>query len=168
MKIYERIKNQEVAFWAAIGTIMLVQAPHLMMVFKEMSQFSSPFNWFHSVAYAVFVDLGVLFFAVRGKKLQTILFMTASAVITLRYYWEHVEGDWFNYVTVILMGVIPSVIVYFVSEELNEKQFSKDDVDAKILSMKKDGKTYREIMDELKDHKVSTNRISRVIKDAGI
>lgn len=159
--IAEIVKQDIVAFVSAIGTIILVQAPHLGVVFSQMSQFEEPWSYVHGVAYAISIDLGVLFFAVRGKVLQTVIFMIISAIITVRYYIDFIlEADWFGILSMILIGITPSILVFFISTELDVKEESVDD---KILKLRNGGYTYDQIVNELKDFKVSKDRINKVI-----
>lgn len=155
----ERIRNEATAFYAAIGVIMLVQGPHLAYVWYEASHFEMNFiRVAVSVSSAIFFDLGVLFFAVRGRTLPTMLFMISSAVITIRYYLtEIVEGNWINAVSLILMAIVPALLIYFISEELNTtekdvvnkevKENLKEAKIAKIIQLRKEGATWSEIQD---------------------
>ena len=158
MNFTELIRNEKTAFWSAIGVIMLVQMPHLGFVWYQDSLFE--LQWMKiaiSAFSAIFFDLGVLFFAVRGKILPTVIFMVSSAVITVRYYWEKILADGFTFgsVTLVLMAAIPALLIYFISHELNtdEKDFIERDVQenlkeakiAKIRQLRAEGATWNEI-----------------------
>ena len=87
MKLIKGIKSNTTAFITAVSVILFVQVPHLTMVFAGLSELPQVYAYIHGSLYAVSVDLGVLFFAVRGKTLQTIIFMVVSALITVEYYY---------------------------------------------------------------------------------
>jgi uncharacterized membrane protein YjfL (UPF0719 family) len=80
--------------------------------------------------YAISVDLGVLFFAVRGKVIQTIIFMIVSALITLEYYYEEIvekltEGNYLIALVIVMVAIAPSILIYFISEEMKVKRRKK-------------------------------------------
>jgi len=67
-----------------------------------------------------------LFFAVRGKTLQTIIFMFVSALITVEYYYLEVvnrigEQNYLGALIIILVAITPSILIYFISEEMKIK-----------------------------------------------
>ena len=86
MKLIKDLKSNKTAFITAISVIVFVQVPHLMIVFSSLSELPENGALVHGSLYALSVDLGVLFFAVRGKTVQTVIFMVISALITVEYY----------------------------------------------------------------------------------
>jgi len=126
MKLIKAIKSNTTAFITAVSVIMFVQVPHLMIVFAGLSELPELYAYIHGGLYAVSVDLGVLFFAVRGKTLQTIIFMVVSALITVEYYYLEVvnrigEQNYLGALIIILVAITPSILIYFISEEMKIK-----------------------------------------------
>tara|TARA_X000001382_G_C3106419_1_gene158440 strand:+ start:90 stop:488 length:399 start_codon:yes stop_codon:yes gene_type:complete len=126
MKLIKAIKSNTTAFITAVSIIMFVQVPHLMIVFAGLSELPELYAYIHGGLYAVSVDLGVLFFAVRGKTLQTIIFMFVSALITVEYYYLEVvnrigEQNYLGALIIILVAITPSILIYFISEEMKIK-----------------------------------------------
>jgi len=85
------------------------------------------YAYIHGALYALSVDLGVLFFAVRGKTLQTIIFMVASALITIEYYYNEIqekvaEQNYLGALIIVIVAIAPSILIYFISEEMKEKR----------------------------------------------
>jgi len=127
MKLIKSIKSNTTAFITAVSVIMFVQVPHLMIVFAGLSELPELYAYIHGALYAVSVDLGVLFFAVRGKTLQTVIFMIVSALITVEYYYAEVVGrileeSYLGALIIILVAITPSILIYFISEEMKEKR----------------------------------------------
>lgn len=127
MKLIRAIKHNTTAFITAVCVILFVQVPHLMVVFAGLSELPEIYAYIHGALYAVSVDLGVLFFAVRGKVLQTIIFMLVSALITLEYYYEEItekisEGNYLIASVIVCVAVAPSILIYFISEEMKTKK----------------------------------------------
>jgi len=126
MKLIKAIKSNTTAFITAVSVIMFVQVPHLMIVFAGLSELPELYAYIHGGLYAVSVDLGVLFFAVRGKTLQTIIFMVVSALITIEYYYLEIaerigEQNYLGALIIILVAITPSILIYFISEEMKIK-----------------------------------------------
>ncbi len=126
MKLIKAIKSNTTAFITAVSVIMFVQVPHLMIVFAGLSELPELYAYIHGGLYAVSVDLGVLFFAVRGKTLQTIIFMVVSALITVEYYYLEVverigSQNYLGALIIILVAITPSILIYFISEEMKIK-----------------------------------------------
>jgi hypothetical protein len=127
MKLIKAIKSNTTAFITAVSVIMFVQVPHLMIVFAGLSELPELYAYIHGGLYAVSVDLGVLFFAVRGKTLQTIIFMFVSALITIEYYYLEIaerigEQNYLGALIIILVAITPSILIYFISEEMKERK----------------------------------------------
>ena len=127
MKLIKSIKSNTTAFITAVSVIMFVQVPHLMIVFAGLSELPELYAYIHGALYAVSVDLGVLFFAVRGKTLQTVIFMVVSALITIEYYYAEVveritEQSYLGALIIVLVAITPSILIYFISEEMKEKR----------------------------------------------
>ena len=178
----EKFRSQITAFIAAIAVIIVVQTPHLAWVFSSLSELPDYWPILHGVAYALAVDLGILYFAVKGKREITLFFMFMSGAGTVFYYWDKVleamaEGDWFRFIVIILFGIAPAVIVYFTSEEFADTEdnsvgqpdefLSKDQwqekIDSQIIQMKNSGHSY----DEIQKHMgVGRTRIAEVLKEA--
>ncbi len=126
MKLIKAIKSNTTAFITAVSVIIFVQVPHLMIVFAGLSELPELYAYIHGGLYAVSVDLGVLFFAVRGKTLQTIIFMVVSALITVEYYYLEVverigSQNYLGALIIILVAITPSILIYFISEEMKIK-----------------------------------------------
>lgn len=127
MNLIKLIKSNTTAFITAVSVIMFVQVPHLMIVFASLSELPELYAYIHGGLYAVSVDLGVLFFAVRGKTLQTIIFMIVSALITIEYYYSEitskmVEQNYLVALIIVLVAITPSILIYFISEEMKERK----------------------------------------------
>ena len=127
MKLIKAIKSNTTAFITAVSVIMFVQVPHLMIVFAGLSELPELYAYIHGALYAVSVDLGVLFFAVRGKTFQTVIFMIVSALITVEYYYAEVveritEQSYLGALIIVLVAITPSILIYFISEEMKEKR----------------------------------------------
>ena len=127
MNLIKLIKSNTTAFITAVSVIMFVQVPHLMIVFAGLSELPELYAYIHGGLYAVSVDLGVLFFAVRGKTLQTVIFMIVSALITIEYYYSEitskmVEQNYLVALIIVLVAITPSILIYFISEEMKEKK----------------------------------------------
>jgi hypothetical protein len=84
--ILQVIKDEKTALYSALGVVLLVQAPHLAKVFAGLTEFTPIFGYLHGTAFAVSLDLGILFFAIRGRVMQTTVFMVCSALVTVKYY----------------------------------------------------------------------------------
>ena len=130
MNLIKAIKHNTTAFITAVCVIIFVQVPHLMVVFAGLSELPTTYAYIHGALYAVSVDLGVLFFAVRGKVIQTIIFMIVSALITLEYYYEEIvdkltEGNYLIALVIVLVAIAPSILIYFISEEMKVKRRRK-------------------------------------------
>lgn len=130
MKLIKAIKHNTTAFIVAVCVIVFVQVPHLMVVFAGLSELPITYAYIHGALYAVSVDLGVLFFAVRGKVIQTVIFMIVSALITIEYYYEEIiskinEGNYLIAIVIILVAITPSILIYFISEEMKVKKRKK-------------------------------------------
>ena len=130
MNIIKAIKHNTTAFITAVCVILFVQAPHLMMVFKGLSELPPLYAYIHGALYAISVDLGVLFFAVRGKVIQTIIFMIVSALITLEYYYDEIiqkinDGNYLIALVIVCVAIAPSILIYFISEEMKIKKRGK-------------------------------------------
>lgn len=127
MNLIKLIKSNTTAFITAVSVIMFVQVPHLMIVFAGLSELPELYAYIHGGLYAVSVDLGVLFFAVRGKTLQTVIFMIVSALITIEYYYSEitskmVEQNYLVALIIVLVAITPSILIYFISEEMKERK----------------------------------------------
>lgn len=127
MKLLKAIRSTSTAFITAVSIILFVQVPHLTIVFAYISELPNHWAYIHGALYAISVDLGVLFFAVRGKTMQTVIFMLMSAVITLDYYYKEAmlrisESNYLGAFIVFLVSVAPSVLIYFISEEMKTKK----------------------------------------------
>lgn len=127
MNLIKLIKSNTTAFITAVSVIMFVQVPHLMIVFASLSELPELYAYIHGGLYAVSVDLGVLFFAVRGKTLQTVIFMIVSALITIEYYYSEitskmVEQNYLVALIIVLVAITPSILIYFISEEMKERK----------------------------------------------
>lgn len=127
MKLLKAIRSTSTAFITAVSIILFVQVPHLTIVFAYISELPNYWAYIHGALYAISVDLGVLFFAVRGKTMQTVIFMLMSAVITLDYYYKEAmlrisESNYLGAFIVFLVSVAPSVLIYFISEEMKTKR----------------------------------------------
>ena len=123
MKLIKAIKHNTTAFITAVSVILFVQVPHLTVVFASISELPEVYAYIHGALYALSVDLGVLFFAVRGKVMQTIIFMVVSALITVEYYYVEVlvrlsEKNFLGALIIILVAIAPSILIYFISEEM--------------------------------------------------
>lgn len=123
MKLIKAIKHNTTAFITAVSVILFVQVPHLTVVFASISELPEIYAYIHGALYALSVDLGVLFFAVRGKVMQTIIFMVVSALITVEYYYGEVlvrlsEKNFLGALIIILVAIAPSILIYFISEEM--------------------------------------------------
>jgi hypothetical protein len=130
MKLIKSIKSNTTAFITAVCVIIFVQVPHLMVVFAGLSELPTTYAYVHGALYAVSVDLGVLFFAVRGKVVQTIIFMIVSALITLEYYYDEImskvgEANYLIATVIVLVAITPSILIYFISEEMKIKRRKK-------------------------------------------
>jgi|14_taG_2_1085336.scaffolds.fasta_scaffold152640_1 hypothetical protein len=126
MKLIKAIKHNTTAFITAVSVILFVQVPHLTVVFASISELPEVYAYIHGALYALSVDLGVLFFAVRGKVMQTIIFMVVSALITVEYYYGEVlvrlsEKNFLGALIIILVAIAPSILIYFISEEMRVK-----------------------------------------------
>lgn len=126
MKLIKAIKHNITAFITAVSVILFVQVPHLTVVFASISELPEVYAYIHGALYALSVDLGVLFFAVRGKVMQTIIFMVVSALITVEYYYGEVlvrlsEKNFLGALIIILVAIAPSILIYFISEEMRVK-----------------------------------------------
>lgn len=126
MKLIKAIKHNTTAFITAVSVILFVQVPHLTVVFASISELPEIYAYIHGALYALSVDLGVLFFAVRGKVMQTIIFMVVSALITVEYYYGEVlvrlsEKNFLGALIIILVAIAPSILIYFISEEMRVK-----------------------------------------------
>jgi uncharacterized membrane protein YjfL (UPF0719 family) len=98
-----------------------------MVVFASLSELPITYAYLHGALYAISVDLGVLFFAVRGKVIQTIIFMIVSALITLEYYYDEItekinEGNYLIALVIVCVAIAPSILIYFISEEMKVKR----------------------------------------------
>jgi uncharacterized membrane protein YjfL (UPF0719 family) len=127
MGIIKAIKHNTTAFITAVCVILFVQVPHLMVVFASLSELPITYAYLHGALYAISVDLGVLFFAVRGKVIQTIIFMIVSALITLEYYYDEItekinEGNYLIALVIVCVAIAPSILIYFISEEMKVKR----------------------------------------------
>jgi hypothetical protein len=127
MKLIRAIKHNTTAFITAVCVILFVQVPHLMVVFAGLSELPEVYAYIHGALYALSVDLGVLFFAVRGKVIQTIIFMVVSALITLEYYYEEIvtrmgSQNYLGALIILLVAIAPSILIYFISEEMKTKR----------------------------------------------
>jgi len=123
VKLIKAIKHNTTAFITAVSVILFVQVPHLTVVFASISELPEIYAYIHGALYALSVDLGVLFFAVRGKVMQTIIFMVVSALITVEYYYGEVlvrlsEKNFLGALIIILVAIAPSILIYFISEEM--------------------------------------------------
>jgi hypothetical protein len=123
VKLIKAIKHNTTAFITAVSVILFVQVPHLTVVFASISELPEVYAYIHGALYALSVDLGVLFFAVRGKVMQTIIFMVVSALITVEYYYGEVlvrlsEKNFLGALIIILVAIAPSILIYFISEEM--------------------------------------------------
>lgn len=130
MKLIKDLKSNKTAFITAISVIVFVQVPHLMIVFSKLSELPENGALVHGSLYALSVDLGVLFFAVRGKTVQTVIFMVISALITVEYYINQMldrldQGNYLGTLIVVLIAITPSILIYFISEELKTKKYEK-------------------------------------------
>jgi len=126
VKLIKAIKHNTTAFITAVSVILFVQVPHLTVVFASISELPEVYAYIHGALYALSVDLGVLFFAVRGKVMQTIIFMVVSALITVEYYYGEVlvrlsEKNFLGALIIILVAIAPSILIYFISEEMRVK-----------------------------------------------
>jgi len=127
MKLIRAIKHNTTAFITAVCVILFVQVPHLMVVFAGLTELPEVYAYIHGALYALSVDLGVLFFAVRGKVIQTIIFMVVSALITLEYYYEEIvtrmgSQNYLGALIILLVAIAPSILIYFISEEMKTKR----------------------------------------------
>jgi len=127
MRLIKAIKHNTTAFITAVCVILFVQVPHLMVVFAGLSELPEVYAYIHGALYALSVDLGVLFFAVRGKVIQTIIFMVVSALITLEYYYEEIvtrmgSQNYLGALIILLVAIAPSILIYFISEEMKTKR----------------------------------------------
>ena len=107
-----------------------------MIVFSGLSELPENGALLHGSLYALSVDLGVLFFAVRGKTVQTVIFMIISALITVEYYINQMQerfyqGNYLGTLIIVLIAITPSILIYFISEELKTKKYEKRKIEAK-------------------------------------
>jgi len=127
--------SKKLLIWIAIAVIVFVQVPHLAKVFYDFSSF--PSEWLkitHGLLIAASIDACVLIFALRGREWVTGAFMTASFVITLRYYIAFMTNT-FDQVVIVMLAAISVLAVFFLSkeakkvneEELIESQESEND-----------------------------------------
>lgn len=111
--------SKTVITWAAVLVILFVQAPHLANEFSLMSQLPDKrMQIAHGIVFAIAIDFAVFIFAIQGRVWQTLLFMIASFVITLKYYDEYLSSD--NLLlsgTTVMIAAIGVLAVFFLSME---------------------------------------------------
>ena len=121
-----KLRSKKMVLWVALCTILFVQAPHLALVFRNLSEFAYPYNLAHGILYGVVIELGVLFFAIRGRVWQTLLFAIVSSIITIEYYMPELKqrlvNDKFSAFIIILISITPSILVYLISDEIKNKK----------------------------------------------
>ena len=160
--LLEQVNDKETALWSAVAVVFLVQAPHLAFVFAGISEL--PWSWLkitHGFIYAISIDIGVIYFAAKGKKAHTMIFMVVSAAVTLKYYLEKIQnGDVVSGVILVVIAIAPALLIYLISEELGIREEEKT-IEDQILEMKANGSTYDEIAQVLK---VGKERISKTLK----
>lgn len=160
ISIVARIQRNETAFWSAILVIAFVQTPHLAYAFGSLTQFGQPWGYIHGALYAIAVDLGVLFFAVRGSMVPTVIFMAVSSVVTMYYYIERFDQtNWFVALTIVVIALAPSVLIYFISDQTRDNPAKTRELILEALDL---GATYDEVATKFK---VSKNTISKFVKD---
>jgi hypothetical protein len=131
--------SKKLILWCAFLVILFVQVPHLAWVFSAMSSF--PDEWMrllHGTLFAISIDACVLLFALRGRELYTLTFMTASLVVTIQYYRDYInfEVDALLAWSTIFISLVGVLAVYFLSREvkaiyIEEKAASSIDEHAK-------------------------------------
>lgn len=167
----EFIKSKRTALISAVCTIVFVQAPHLAWEFANTSKLEEPLDIIHGILFAISIDLGILYFASIGRRVQTIFFMVVSAAVTIKYYYDDIVqawavGDYIMVGIILLFAISPALLIYFVSEELEEKPEktlaeNNRTLEAKIINLRSRGKTYDEIQENLG---IGRTKISQTIK----
>lgn len=75
---------------AVLVIALFAQVPHAAYVFTHIGkQQESWFSFFHGASYAVALELAVLLFVVRNRKLESYGFAGVSILINLSYYDMH-------------------------------------------------------------------------------
>lgn len=87
MNLLKKLKQRKSALYASLFAVICVGTPHIVPVVAQFSQFKS--MWFsipHALAYAIALEIGIVFFALRSKMIQTVIFAIIATTLYLGYY----------------------------------------------------------------------------------
>lgn len=123
MNLLKKLKKRKSALYASLFAVICVGTPHIVPVVAQFSQFKS--MWYsipHAVAYALALEIGIVFFALRSKMLQTIIFAIIATTLYLGYYDTYIP--WLI-ITPFMPGIISislPVMIVLIAHETSKKR----------------------------------------------
>lgn len=116
----EYLKSKQFALLIAILAVLLVLTPNTASVFADLSSFEGTSALIHGIAYSLFLEAGIIWFALRKKVVAVGFFMAISAMIHVGYYWDKIiTGSIYSFLSVIVAVSLP-VMVYLIAEETSK------------------------------------------------
>ncbi len=135
--VLQTIAKPETAFYAVLGLVLFVSTPHLASSFKELngfsevpSQYREVFGWVVGVLFSLFLELGIMYFALKNKILITVLFMIISFVLSLQNYKTNLEAFSFESISSVLISLSIPLLICFVSHGVRLKEEVSEDNDS--------------------------------------
>lgn len=123
MKPIKILKKRKSALYASLFAVVLVGTPHIVPVVAEFSQFKS--MWLsipHAIAYAIALEAGIVFFALRSKMLQTIVFAIIATILYLGYYDADIPWWYITPFMPINISISLPIMLVLIAHETRKKR----------------------------------------------
>jgi hypothetical protein len=189
--LLKNLAKRKTALYASLFAVIFVGTPHIVPLVMQFSLFKSYWaSMPHATAYAFALEVGIVFFALRSKMVQTIVFAIIATSLYLGYYDNHIPWWTIAPIMPLIISISLPIMIVLIAHETGKKEVKKDirditfdpveappkpkvsqnglpkpvpeEIKEQILKLIDEGYSYRDVAKEVK-YTIAT--ISRVVNE---
>ena len=123
MNLLKKLKQRNSALYASLFAVICVGTPHIVPVVAQFSQFKSQWAAIpHALMYALALEVGIVFFALRSKMIQTIIFAIIATSLYLGYYDSYIPWWTITPFMPIDISISLPVMIVLIAHETSKKR----------------------------------------------
>jgi hypothetical protein len=188
--LLKKLAKRKTALYASLFAVIFVGTPHIVPLVMQFSLFKSQWaSMPHAIAYAFALEVGIVFFALRSKMIQTVIFAIIATTLYLGYYDPHIPWWTIAPIMPLIISISLPIMIVLIAHETGKKGNKKDiremtydapeapkakttqnglpkpvpeEIKDQILKLIDEGYSYRDVAKEVK-YTIAT--ISRVVNE---
>lgn len=132
MNLLKKLKQRNSALYASLFAVICVGTPHIVPVVAQFSQFQSQWAAIpHALMYALALEVGIVFFALRSKMVQTIIFAIIATSLYLGYYDNYIPWWTITPFMPIDISISLPVMIVLIAHETSKKRKKRNRIVSK-------------------------------------